>query len=207
MTLSVPHLKLGTVQRIRKGSLLGLGICALVLLPFVISAWPEDVHDRIETIGLACIVLAIAGRAWCTLYIGGRKLESLVSAGPYSVSRNPLYLFTFLGVFGVGLQTGAILPGFVFAGLTGGVFAFVVPHEERALRIKFGALYEDYCARVPRFGPRFSAWRDINSLEVDPARLMRTVLDVLPLLAAYPFMELLEYAQNAGMIDAVLRLY
>ena len=35
-------------------------------------------------------------RWWSTLYIGGHKQKSVVSAGPYSVSRNPLYLGSFL---------------------------------------------------------------------------------------------------------------
>lgn len=35
----------------------------------------------------ACIGL----RFWATLYIGGRKEKELVTTGPYSLCRNPLY--------------------------------------------------------------------------------------------------------------------
>jgi protein-S-isoprenylcysteine O-methyltransferase Ste14 len=35
-------------------------------------------------------------RLWSTLYIGGRKRVVLVSDGPYSLCRNPLYVGTFL---------------------------------------------------------------------------------------------------------------
>src|ERR1041385_8757907 len=35
-------------------------------------------------------------RVWATLYVGGRKLKTLVDQGPYSICRNPLYLGTFL---------------------------------------------------------------------------------------------------------------
>jgi protein-S-isoprenylcysteine O-methyltransferase Ste14 len=33
--------------------------------------------------------------------------------------------------------------------------AFVVSYEEPTLRRKFGAEYEEYCRRVPRWLPRF----------------------------------------------------
>jgi protein-S-isoprenylcysteine O-methyltransferase Ste14 len=35
-----------------------------------------------------------------------------------------------------------------------GVHAFVVFHEEPTLKRKFGAMYEDYLRRVPRWIPR-----------------------------------------------------
>ena len=40
------------------------------------------------------ILICILGRTWATLYIGGQKQRELVTKGPYSVVRNPLYLFT-----------------------------------------------------------------------------------------------------------------
>jgi protein-S-isoprenylcysteine O-methyltransferase Ste14 len=200
-----PSLRL--VQRIRKAALLVAGAVAVAVLPFVGSAWSETVHDNLEVIGIALMIFAIAGRAWCSLYIGGRKLSALVTTGPYSVSRNPLYIFTFIGVFGVGLQTGSVLPAAILASLTVAIFAMVVPHEERALRGAFGATYDAYRARVPRFWPRFDVWRDSKKLEVNPAKIVRTVVDALPLLLAYPVMEAFEYLQSAGYIGAAFAVY
>lgn len=200
-------LHLRNVQRVRKAVLLVSGAVALTILPFVGSAWPEYIHDGLEGIGMALIVIAIAGRAWCSLYIGGRKLKALVTIGPYSASRNPLYLFTFMGVFGVGLQTGAVLPGAVLACLTVAVFAMVVPHEERALHEIFGAEYDAYRNRVPRYWPRFDVWQDSHRLEVNPAVIARTVADALPLLIAYPAMEIFEYLQNWGIIGTLIAAY
>ncbi|BCJ92004.1 sodium:proton antiporter [Terrihabitans soli] len=203
--LTEEHLRL--VQRLRKAALLILAVAAIAVLPFVGSAWSEAVHDGLETFGIGLMIVAITGRAWCSLYIGGRKLRALVTTGPYSVSRNPLYLFTFIGVFGLGLQTGAVLPAAVLACLTVAVFATVVPYEELALRGIFGPEYITYCARVPRYWPRFSTWQDSKRLEVEPATIVRTVADALPLLLAYPVMEAFEYLQNAGLIDAAFAIY
>jgi protein-S-isoprenylcysteine O-methyltransferase Ste14 len=38
-----------------------------------------------------------------------RKIEELVTVGPYSVMRNPLYFFFILGGIGVGAQSGSVV--------------------------------------------------------------------------------------------------
>jgi protein-S-isoprenylcysteine O-methyltransferase Ste14 len=207
MSEQATNLNLGQIQRLRKAALLALGITAVCVLAFVHSAWPKGAHEIIESAGIWVLIVAIAGRAWCTLYIGGRKLASLVTTGPYSVSRNPLYLFTFLGVAGIGLQTGAVTPGLFLAAATIMVFRPVVIREERVLLGIFGEDYARYCTHVPRFGPSFANWQDSESLEISPRRLMRTVADALPLLLAYPVMEGIEYLQQSGFITAFVPVY
>ena len=207
MSGQATNLNLGHIQRLRKAALLALGVTAVGVLAFVNSAWPEGAHEVIESAGIWLLIVAIAGRAWCTLYIGGRKLTSLVTTGPYSVSRNPLYLFTFLGVAGIGLQTGAVTPGLFLAAAAIMVFRSVVIREEHELLGIFGEDYARYCAHVPRFGPSFANWQDSESLEISPRRLMRTVADALPLLLAYPLMEGIEYLQQSGFITAFVPVY
>jgi protein-S-isoprenylcysteine O-methyltransferase Ste14 len=80
-------------------------------------------------------VIAILGRAWSTRYIGERKANLLVTEGPYSVSRNPLYLFSFLGA-----QTGSLLIA-IFAAGTVPIFRPVIKREEAAPQILFGETY------------------------------------------------------------------
>ena len=48
-------------------------------------------------VGCLCVGAAMAGRMWCAQYIAGYKNDVLVREGPYSVCRNPLYFFSFLG--------------------------------------------------------------------------------------------------------------
>jgi len=84
-----------------------------------------------------------------------RKDEELTTSGPYACTRNPLY-------FG----SAFLAAGFVIAGLSwiaGAVvsvyftvfYAAVVRSEERDLRERFGAAFDEYATSVPLFFPGF----------------------------------------------------
>jgi protein-S-isoprenylcysteine O-methyltransferase Ste14 len=83
--------------------------------------------------------------------------KKLVVEGPYRIVRNPIYW----GVGSVILGEAAIFHSVVLTELAAvfvvGVVVFVLLVEEPALRRKFGEEYEEYCRRVPRWLPRFSA--------------------------------------------------
>jgi protein-S-isoprenylcysteine O-methyltransferase Ste14 len=80
--------------------------------------------------------------------------KNLVIVGPYRVVRNPMYW----GVGSVVLGEAAIFHSTALAELASvfaiGVIVFVLLFEEPQLRRKFGAEYEGYCRRVPRWLPR-----------------------------------------------------
>jgi protein-S-isoprenylcysteine O-methyltransferase Ste14 len=80
--------------------------------------------------------------------------KKLVVEGPYRVVRNPMYW----GVGSVMLGEAAVFHSVqlveLAAGFALGVILFVLLYEEPALRQKFGAEFEAYCRRVPRWLPR-----------------------------------------------------
>jgi protein-S-isoprenylcysteine O-methyltransferase Ste14 len=53
----------------------------------------DDMHELAETIGLVLIIVSIFGRTWCAIYLSGRENRELVTRGPYSVCRHPMYSF------------------------------------------------------------------------------------------------------------------
>jgi protein-S-isoprenylcysteine O-methyltransferase Ste14 len=86
-----------------------------------------------------------------------RKEAKLAVGGPYSQTRNPLYLGTFVMAVGATIGVGAYL----LAVAIGIVFFFnyhyVIKHEEEKLPSYFGDNYLKYCELVPRFWPRLTS--------------------------------------------------
>jgi protein-S-isoprenylcysteine O-methyltransferase Ste14 len=77
--------------------------------------------------------------------------EHLVTSGPYSFTRNPIYLGNTLLMIAIGLIAG--IAWFLFLSL---VAAFVtqkvsIEREEQHLEIRFGKKYRDYAKRVRRW--------------------------------------------------------
>ncbi|YBV96134.1 isoprenylcysteine carboxylmethyltransferase family protein [Phyllobacteriaceae bacterium JZ32] len=170
---------LTTVQSRRKAAIWWISICFAPLIFFTtahfqVGSWQRD---WIEDIGAVLIFVAILGRAWCTLYIGGRKTVVLVKAGPYSISRNPLYFFSFVAVAGLGLQTGSMGMAALMTLVAYLIFLPIVLREEAGLSSVHGQNYDAYRRSVPRFLPRPALWQDIDSVVVDPRVLRRTIID------------------------------
>lgn len=84
---------------------------------------------------------------------------TLVVSGLYRHVRNPMYLGVLAVVGGQALLLGSVALLQYAAALSVLFHAFVVGYEERALLHRFGSSYETYKAHVPRWWPRFGAWR------------------------------------------------
>jgi len=199
---------IGRVQTIRKIVLLAAALPLVAAFVLVQSPWPEGqkIHESLEWLGIGLIVICIVGRTWCTLYIGGRKNTVVVDEGPYSVSRNPLYMFSLLGAAGVGAQLGSFTLMLAVPAIVWLVFRIVVAREEKHLLNGLGEPYRDYVSRVPRFLPRLSLWHNAEYLEVRPNRVVRTFVDACFFLAAIPLAEAFEWLQELGVIPVLLRL-
>jgi protein-S-isoprenylcysteine O-methyltransferase Ste14 len=153
-------------------------------------------------LGVVLVGVATVGRLWCSLYISGNKDSELVTVGPYSVSRNPLYFFSLVGFIGVGLATEAL----TFACALGAFFAIVYPliiaAEERALAARFGQSFADYCARTPRFVPRWSRYVEPRTWTVNTKLFQRTMRDVVWFIWLVALIELVEALHEHGIIAA-----
>ena len=74
-----------------------------------------------------------------------------VTKGPFSFSRNPIYLGNTVFTIAIGLIFGALW--FLPAGLAAAFAAqkLAIEREEQHLSVKFGKQYRDYCKRVKRW--------------------------------------------------------
>jgi protein-S-isoprenylcysteine O-methyltransferase Ste14 len=83
--------------------------------------------------------------------------KKLVEEGPYRIVRNPMYWSVAFVLLGEALVFHSLTLAELAAALFAAANLFVLFYEEPALRRKFGAEYEDYCRRVPRWLPRLKA--------------------------------------------------
>jgi protein-S-isoprenylcysteine O-methyltransferase Ste14 len=204
----VAPMKIHTVQAIRKIVLYIVAAIGVGIFAVTNSVAPSGsvVHEMIEWGGIVLIVICILGRTWSSLYIGGRKIEELVTTGPFSIMRNPLYFFSVIGAAGVGCQLGSVLMGVICAVLAYVVFLLVVKQEEQLLTERYGDVYRDYLARVPRFLPKPWLWHDEPTLTIRPPRVLTTFGDALVFLLSVPIAEVFEYFQEAGVIPVLMHL-
>ena len=80
--MSPPSIDIASVQRWRK-LFIAAGLFALLAWTALVKAQPQLEHP-VEHLGLIAIMVCVLGRAWCSLYIGGRKKQEIVTSGPYS---------------------------------------------------------------------------------------------------------------------------
>jgi protein-S-isoprenylcysteine O-methyltransferase Ste14 len=192
-----------SLRRLALALMIGL---AFALLLVVRSSSGGEFHEYVEAVGLGLIVIGIVGRMWCTLYIGGRKSSEVVSTGPYSITRNPLYVFSSLAAAGVGAQTGSVLLALIFMLACAVSFQVVIRREERFLEAELGAPYYAYKAAVPRFWPRFGQFRDEAKLTVRTRLIYRTLADGLVFFVAVPAFEFVEHLQLNHIVPVLLRM-
>ena len=205
-TLPPPVADIATVQLARKLGLLITLATFAVLFFFGAPRWSSAVHEAMRWIGAGLIFICISGRTWCSLYIGGRKNYELVMTGPYSVSRNPLYVFSIIGALGIGAQFGALLVALLAGVCAWAVHMLVVRQEERLLLAEYGEVYARYLAEVPRFLPRFSLWKNVDVLEVRPRAFARTFGDACIFFGAIPLAAGVDLLHNLGLLRVFFRL-
>lgn len=131
----------------------------------------------VKMAGYVLIIQATLGRIWCSIYITGQKNKVLSQHGPYSLCRNPSYIFSFLGVVGIAMGAQSlvllalVIPAFWF------YYYFVIKSEERRLLEIFGQEYAEYCSRVNRLLPRFKGYWSKSEIKIDPRLASRSIVD------------------------------
>jgi protein-S-isoprenylcysteine O-methyltransferase Ste14 len=137
---------------------------------------PNYISNYFEILSYLLVAVATVGRLWCSIYVYGRKSKVLCQDGPYSICRNPLYEFSFLGAMGVVIASNSLLLIIVFVAISCFYYFMVVKFEEKRLLQLFGREYETYCTRVPRFRPNFRNYWSRDRVEVNPHLIFRAIV-------------------------------
>ena len=174
------------------------------------STWADEAPvpaAMLMCAGLFLTGVAAAGRLWCSLYIAGKKNRALVTEGPYSMCRNPLYFFSLLGAAGAVMATGMISVTLGLAALFLLYYRPVIRAEEIRLAGLFGDEYRSYCARVPRFLPRRRLLRHGESPQVNPRIFLDHAMCVIWFPAAAGLLVLLHATELSLHLPVWFRLF
>ncbi|MCR5942685.1 isoprenylcysteine carboxylmethyltransferase family protein [Ochrobactrum sp. XJ1] len=164
-------------------------------------------RESCEQVGIALVFAGILGRLWSILYVGGRKNSELVTAGPYSISRNPLYFSSMLAITGGSLITGSLIVTVIFPALAYIVFRCTAEREARYLRSAFGAAYDTYASRTPLMLPNLSLFEPgLETMSFKPRLVMSTARDAIFLFSFIPLMEAIEYLRSNEIIAPLFRI-
>lgn len=147
-------------------------IVGTVLLGFVSYFPPAEIPLWLRLVSFVLIAAGLLLSAYVVLWLGRSisvvpEARRLVTGGPYSAVRHPLYLTEEMAVIGtilLNLSTGAVLLGIVHWCLQ----LRRMVNEERVLRSAFPE-YDDYAARVPRIVPRLQLLGNAAVGTVKPA--------------------------------------
>ena len=156
--------------------------------------------------GCALVGAATVGRLWCALYIAGYKTDKLITYGPYSMCRNPLYFFSLLGGIGVGLCTEYLTLAAVIAAVFAVIYPVTIKREEERLLSIYGDEYRAYMERVPRFIPNPRLLREPGQYVVNAAVFRREVCDAFCFAAAVGLFEMIEQFDEIGLIKTYFTL-
>lgn len=183
---------------------------AFSLIALTQSHWElhnENVATFLFSTGLGLAAIGATGRIWCSFFISGRKDGELVTAGPYSISRNPLYVFSCIGLVGVGLSTETLTYPLLFLVIFGLYYPGIMAREERRLEELFGESFRQYRQRVPRFWPNRGLYSEPASWSSNPRLFRRHILSDIWFVWIAAIIELVEGLRNVGLLPHLLTLW
>lgn len=184
-------------------------VVSCVLLMLSRSGWEKIsiLSNLFFLIGCILVGIGSLGRLWCSLYIAGYKNSSLITIGPYSISRNPLYFFSFLGGIGIGLTTETLLFAFLAVTFFGFFYPGVIHSEEERLSDLYGEKYEAYCRETPAFFPRWSLLKEPDTYVVNPKIFRKNAFGALWFVWMVGIIEIIEGLHEAGIVSALFNIY
>jgi protein-S-isoprenylcysteine O-methyltransferase Ste14 len=127
----------------------------LVPLPWL----PSPLSDILFAVGIVSLVGVVAidvsamrtlARAKTTI-MPNKGSEHLVTGGPFSFSRNPIYLANTLLTIAIGLMAGSLWFILLAVAAAFATQKLAIEREEKHLEARFGKKYRDYCKKVRRW--------------------------------------------------------
>lgn len=185
-------------------------VLMVVFLATSTSVWEEKqplVSTFLFMAGIFFVAIASLGRLWCSLYIAGLKTTTLVTQGPYSISRNPLYFFSLIGGIGVGLTSETLLVPSMILVAFAVYYPFVITHEETKLKAVHPETFVKYMQSVPRFFPKINLLDEPWEYLVNPIIFKKHMFSALWFVWIVGLLELIEEFHELGFLPVFYKVF
>lgn len=147
------------------------GLAVIFSKPWIAESSPWALV--LDFVGWVLFLAYLGMRIWATLYVGGVKDKVLQTSGPYSITRNPLYLGGFCFALSIAFFVKSISLALLTLAASAAYVRWVIPAEEDVLESIFGETFREYKRRTPRMIPRLSLYAAAPTVEVR-LRALRT---------------------------------
>lgn len=192
--------------RIAISRVFGAAIGFLIL--FSHYSWKPNIYVNltIDFVAFVLILICTFGRLWALAYISGHKTKDLITDGPYSLVRNPLYLFSLIGAVGVGLVTKNILVCALIILMFGIYYPFVIRAEEEHLKEVHGEAFQKYFARTPMFIPNFSGFHEEKYYSINTGLFRRAFFSVTWFPLIYMILLVIDRLHESGIMPVLFSI-
>ena len=157
-------------------------------------------------LGFVGITVAALGRLWSSVYICGYKNRRVIQDGPYSVVRNPLYVFSLIGGIGIGLITHSLLVTGLIVLFFIWIYPLTVADEEARLERLLGEEYVAYKAQTPRFVPALKQFNNAEQYTINIPQMQSAFMDALWFFLGYGMLQGIALMHDAGWLAVLVRV-
>ena len=142
----------------------------------------------LSVLGFFLVMLGGFGRIWASLYIEGFKTKTLIKEGPYSMVRNPLYVFSLMIFTGLCLAIKSIPISIALITIFTLFHIPTILNEEKTLLDTHDESYREYYKSTPRLFPNIFKYRKPEStdrIEVKIERINKRLWEVIGYLVLF----------------------
>lgn len=188
----------------------GFFIAVLVIFCFGRNVFASQMplfSEILFLFGAIFVGIGVLGRAWSLSYIAGAKNKSLITKGPYSLCRHPLYLFSFVGGLGISFCTETLTVPAIILICFAVYYPFAIKKEEFKIATRFGEEYKTYAKTVPVFFPSFRTFHDDEIRLINSKSFLRGLTSLIYFIAIIGLFEFIESMQTLGLIASFYIIY
>jgi protein-S-isoprenylcysteine O-methyltransferase Ste14 len=185
------------------------GVFVACLLLGIRSQWAAQgiVQEVLFIVGICLAAIGTLGRTWSNLFISGYKSACLIQTGPYSMCRNPLYLFSAIGMVGVGFCSGTLAIPLMMMVFFAIYYPMIIRCEESRLAQFHHDSFQEYCLKTPAFWPGILNYHEPETYTMFPRLMRKSMTDAFWFIVLAVLAHLVSVLHGMNALPALFQLW